>query len=102
MTDCQLSLSPSALSNYLKLLELHKTNNMKILARQIQNLTDPTETFEHIREFGFHHMIIDCQLETIDVILNKALEMQMLTADYHYHFTSLVTTLTSLIYMASD
>lgn len=82
----------TALTNYLELLALHKKHDLVINSYHIEGTENYTETFEYIRNVKSRQVIVDCRLSSIAGFLNKALEMQMLTNDYHYHFTSLVGT----------
>ena len=54
----------------------------------MKKTSDYTALFSYLKDY--RQIIVDCQLNSITSFLNKALEMQMLTSDYHYHFMSLV------------
>ena len=79
------------MSKYLKLLSLHQKDGMVINSHHLQPGSDFTETLEYIHTVGTYKVIVDCSLSTVMKFLDKALEMQMLTSKYHYHFTSLVS-----------
>ena len=84
-------VNTSALKTYLKLLSLHQTDNMAVSSHYIYPGIDYTDTFTYMRELESRQIIVDCGLNSIVRFLNKALEMQMLTSEFHYHFTSLVS-----------
>lgn len=80
----------SALTNYLELLALHKQDEVMISSFHIEADSNYSKTFEYIKKIDSKEIIVDCDLQSVQGFLNKALEKQMLTPEYHYHFTSLV------------
>ncbi|XP_067943171.1 glutamate receptor ionotropic, kainate 3-like [Watersipora subatra] len=81
--------SSEALTTYVELLALHRKTKLLISSFQKEVGGNYTMIFESIADVGYHNIIVDCSLSSISTFLDKALEMQMLTKEYHYHFTSL-------------
>ena len=85
------------MDNLLALLTLNKNEkseesgeSIKVISHQL-NMTDLSQSLIYLQKLEIKHIIVNCALGNIKKFLNRALEMQLLTKDYHYHFTSLVS-----------
>jgi len=78
------------LTRHLELLELHKRQEIVVNSYHMHGGSDYTPTFDYIIKLKSKQIIVDCDIASVKGFLNKALERQMLTGIYHYHFLSLV------------
>ncbi|XP_022103504.1 glutamate receptor ionotropic, kainate 1-like [Acanthaster planci] len=75
---------------------------VKVTVYRIPSRPDMRELLKEIKRSGARHIIIDCRSQTLPLLLEQIMEMQMLRSYYHYLFTSMDLTLLNMSRYSGD
>ncbi|XP_072018831.1 glutamate receptor ionotropic, kainate 2-like isoform X2 [Amphiura filiformis] len=71
----------------IRLTEVLKLNIQQIKIQELD--TYLSTTLKAVKKSGFSHIIVDCKTETVPLLLDEMMKLQMLKSYFHYIFTSM-------------